>query len=152
MSFDSHNPRISASISYSFIYFSYTKNLSYNTIKILSFSLWPLLMASKLAFTLTSPRRPFSTIIQRSFAPLSSSSSSCTRVQSFNFNGRQFCLRRRLSVVPTKATADQEGLIIWCLNLGSCEFSVLFFGSYYWLIWMLFACIYLLGRGFVDIH
>lgn len=65
-------------------------------------------MASKLAFTLTSPRRPFSSLIQRPFNPVSSSSSA--RVQSFNFNGRQFCLRRRLSVlVPTKATADQEG-------------------------------------------
>ncbi|EXC17797.1 hypothetical protein L484_023150 [Morus notabilis] len=67
-------------------------------------------MASKLAFTLTSPRRPFSSLIQRPFNPLSSSSSA--RVQSFNFNGRQLCLRRRLSVlVPTKATADQEGKV-----------------------------------------
>ncbi|PON57475.1 PGR5-like protein 1A [Parasponia andersonii] len=68
-------------------------------------------MASKLAFTLTSPRRPFATIIQRPFCPISSSSSSCSKVQSFHFNGRQFCLRRRLSMVPSKATADQEGKV-----------------------------------------
>ncbi|XP_030500651.1 PGR5-like protein 1A, chloroplastic [Cannabis sativa] len=66
-------------------------------------------MASKLAFTLTSPRRPFTTIIQRPFAPLSSSST--TKVQSFHFTGRQLCLRRRLSVIPSKATADQEGKV-----------------------------------------
>ncbi|KAL5540998.1 hypothetical protein UlMin_042571 [Ulmus minor] len=71
-------------------------------------------MATKSAFTLTSPRRPFAAVLQRPFLPISSSSSSSspTRVQSFQFIGRHLCLRRRISVLPTKATADrQEGKV-----------------------------------------
>ncbi|GKV38178.1 hypothetical protein SLEP1_g46116 [Rubroshorea leprosula] len=62
-------------------------------------------MASKLTFTLTPPRLlPTSTQ-----TPLISfSSSASTRVQ-FQSNGKQLCVRRRLLLLPTKATADQQG-------------------------------------------
>ncbi|KAJ4832249.1 PGR5-like protein 1A, chloroplastic [Turnera subulata] len=62
-------------------------------------------MASKLAFTLTSPRL-FTAPIQRPFNPLSS-----TRVQSFQFNGKKFSVRRRMFMLPIKATADQQDQI-----------------------------------------
>ncbi|ONI06881.1 hypothetical protein PRUPE_5G086900 [Prunus persica] len=61
-------------------------------------------MATKLAFTLTSPT-PFNPSSQRPFVSVSSPS---TRVESFQFRGRQLCLRRRLLVLPSKATADQR--------------------------------------------
>ncbi|KAK2664703.1 hypothetical protein Ddye_003277 [Dipteronia dyeriana] len=65
-------------------------------------------MASKLPFTLT-PNGVFSAPVQK---PLVSFSSP-TRVLSIQFNGRQFCLRhrRRLFLLPNKATADQQGKV-----------------------------------------
>ncbi|KAH7549514.1 hypothetical protein JRO89_XS13G0043000 [Xanthoceras sorbifolium] len=63
-------------------------------------------MASKLAFTLT-PNGVFSPPVQKPLIPFSSP----TRVQSIHFNGRQFSLRRRLFVLPIKATADQQGQV-----------------------------------------
>ncbi|TQE12588.1 hypothetical protein C1H46_001800 [Malus baccata] len=68
-------------------------------------------MATKLGFTLTSTT-PFNPSIQRPFVSVSSSSS--TRVESFQISGRQLCLRlrrRRLLVLPAKATADQQGKV-----------------------------------------
>ncbi|XP_021284364.1 PGR5-like protein 1A, chloroplastic [Herrania umbratica] len=62
-------------------------------------------MASKLAFSLTPPRL-FTAPIQKPLVPFSSSSS--TRIQS---NGKQLCVRRRLFLLPTKATADQQGQV-----------------------------------------
>ncbi|GLT90957.1 hypothetical protein SLE2022_088710 [Rubroshorea leprosula] len=62
-------------------------------------------MASKLTFTLTPPRllpTPTQTPL------ISFSSSASTRVQ-FQSNGKQLCVRRRLLLLPTKATADQQG-------------------------------------------
>ncbi|XP_022736872.1 PGR5-like protein 1A, chloroplastic isoform X1 [Durio zibethinus] len=59
-------------------------------------------MASKLALTLTPPRL-FTAPIQKSLITFSSSSP--TRVQS---NGKQLCFRRRLFLLPIKATADQQ--------------------------------------------
>ncbi|KAF3448458.1 hypothetical protein FNV43_RR09171 [Rhamnella rubrinervis] len=64
-------------------------------------------MASKLVFILTSPR-PSTALTQRPFASISSSS---TRAQSFQFSGRQLSVRRRLLVLPFKATADQQGKV-----------------------------------------
>lgn len=64
-------------------------------------------MASKSVFILTSPR-PSTALIQRPFASISSSS---TRAHSFQFSGRQLCVRRRLVVLPFKATADQQGKV-----------------------------------------
>ncbi|XVF13239.1 hypothetical protein REPUB_Repub08aG0191500 [Reevesia pubescens] len=67
-------------------------------------------MASKLAFTLTPPRL-FSTTapapIQKPLITFSSSSTS-TRVKS---NGNQLWFRRRLLLLPIKATADQQGQV-----------------------------------------
>ncbi|KAM2181606.1 PGR5-like protein 1B, chloroplastic [Malus sylvestris] len=68
-------------------------------------------MATKLGFTLTSTT-PFNPSIQRPFVSVSSSSS--TRVESFQISGRQLCLRlrhRRLLVLPARATADQQGKV-----------------------------------------
>ncbi|XWS49007.1 hypothetical protein CRYUN_Cryun13aG0126500 [Craigia yunnanensis] len=62
-------------------------------------------MASKLAFTLTPPCL-FTAPIQKPLITFSSSSS--TRVQS---NGKQLCFRRRLFLLPIKATADQQGKV-----------------------------------------
>ncbi|XP_061988382.1 PGR5-like protein 1B, chloroplastic [Rosa rugosa] len=66
-------------------------------------------MASKLAFTLVAApttRNSYNPSIQRPFVSVSSSS---TRVQSFQFSGRQLCVRRRLlQVFPSKAAADQQ--------------------------------------------
>ncbi|GLT78304.1 hypothetical protein SLA2020_498440 [Shorea laevis] len=62
-------------------------------------------MASKLTFTLTPPRllpTPTQTPL------ISFSSTASTRVQ-FQSNGKQLCVRRRLLLLPTKATADQQG-------------------------------------------
>ncbi|XVE64935.1 hypothetical protein DITRI_Ditri07aG0141900 [Diplodiscus trichospermus] len=62
-------------------------------------------MASKLAFSLTPPRL-FTAPIQK---PLITFSSTCsTRFQS---NGKQLCFRRRLFLLPIKATADQQGKV-----------------------------------------
>ncbi|KAE8055213.1 hypothetical protein FH972_012069 [Carpinus fangiana] len=68
-------------------------------------------MASKLAFTSASPRL-HTTPIKRPLIPISSvvsSLSSSARVQSVQFNGRHVCLRRRVLLLSTKATADQQG-------------------------------------------
>lgn len=62
-------------------------------------------MASKLAFTLTAPRL-FTPPIQKPLIIFSSTSS--TRVQS---NGKQLCFRRRLFLLPLKATTDQPGQV-----------------------------------------
>ncbi|KAF5734848.1 Pgr5-like a a isoform 1 [Tripterygium wilfordii] len=68
-------------------------------------------MAHKLAFTMSSTRL-FSAPIQKPlFCVSSSSSCSSTRVQASQLNGRQFCLRRRVFVLPIKATADQQGKV-----------------------------------------
>nr|AFK47748.1 unknown [Lotus japonicus] len=66
--------------------------------------------ASKLAFTLTSPRSctpPTPTPL----IPLSSSSFTSSRFNLIQFNGRQLCLRRRLFLLSPKATADQQGKV-----------------------------------------
>jgi hypothetical protein len=71
-----------------------------------------LIMASKLAFTSASPRL-HTTPIKRPLIPISSvvsSLSSSARVQSVQFNGRHVCLRRRVLLLSTKATADQQGV------------------------------------------
>ncbi|XP_022772991.1 PGR5-like protein 1A, chloroplastic [Durio zibethinus] len=62
-------------------------------------------MAIKLAFSLTPPRL-FTVTFQKPLITFSSSSS--TRVQS---NGKQLCFRRRLFLLPIKATADQQGQV-----------------------------------------
>ncbi|KAI9076597.1 hypothetical protein K1719_041362 [Acacia pycnantha] len=68
-------------------------------------------MASKLAFTLTCPR-PYNPPRSPSLPPISSlSSSSTTRDRLIQFNGRKLCLRRRLFLLPPKATADQQGQV-----------------------------------------
>ncbi|KAF5729928.1 Pgr5-like a a isoform 1 [Tripterygium wilfordii] len=68
-------------------------------------------MAHKLAFAMSSIRL-FSAPIQKPlFCVSSSSSSSSSRVQARHLNGRQFCLRRRMFVLPIKATADQQGKV-----------------------------------------
>ncbi|XP_059443924.1 PGR5-like protein 1A, chloroplastic isoform X2 [Corylus avellana] len=67
-------------------------------------------MASKLSFTSASPRL-HTTPIKRPLVPISSvvsSLSSSARVQSVQFNGRHVCLRRRVLLLSTKATADQQ--------------------------------------------
>uniref|UniRef100_A0A2N9H9J8 PGR5-like protein 1A, chloroplastic n=1 Tax=Fagus sylvatica TaxID=28930 RepID=A0A2N9H9J8_FAGSY len=67
-------------------------------------------MAAKFAITLTLPRL-HTAPIKRPLIPISSfvsSLSSSTRAQSVQFNGQHLCLRRRLLVLPTKATADQQ--------------------------------------------
>ncbi|CAI0414105.1 unnamed protein product [Linum tenue] len=64
-------------------------------------------MATKLAFSLSSPR--FSTApISKPF--ISSSSSKVHPVQSIS-GRRHACLRRRIFLVPVKATADQQGQV-----------------------------------------
>ncbi|KAE8694593.1 PGR5-like protein 1A [Hibiscus syriacus] len=62
-------------------------------------------MATKLPFTLLPPRF-FTATIQKPLICFSSSSS--TRVQS---NGKQLSVRRRLLIIPFKATADQQGQV-----------------------------------------
>ncbi|KAJ4712918.1 PGR5-like protein chloroplastic-like [Melia azedarach] len=66
-------------------------------------------MASKLpAFTLT-PNRVFAAPVQQPAAFLVSFASSTRLVQSnTRFNGKQFSFRRRLFVLPIRATADQQ--------------------------------------------
>ncbi|XP_062146609.1 PGR5-like protein 1A, chloroplastic [Alnus glutinosa] len=67
-------------------------------------------MATKLAIISASPRL-HTTSIKRPLAPISSfvsSLSSSARVQSVQFNGRHICLRRRVLLLSTKATADQQ--------------------------------------------
>ncbi|KDP25533.1 hypothetical protein JCGZ_20689 [Jatropha curcas] len=67
-------------------------------------------MASKLAISLTSSGLS-SAPIRKPVISLSSSSSSSTRSQSIQFNGRHFCVRRRIFMLPIKATADQQGQV-----------------------------------------
>ncbi|KAG8486739.1 hypothetical protein CXB51_020253 [Gossypium anomalum] len=68
-------------------------------------------MASKLAFTLMPPRF-FTATIQKPVVCFSSSSSSSSsssiRVQP---SGKHLCFRRRLLLLPLKATADQQGQV-----------------------------------------
>ncbi|MBA0763862.1 hypothetical protein Gotri_013261 [Gossypium trilobum] len=64
-------------------------------------------MASKLAFTLMPPRF-FTATIQKPVVCFSSSSSSSIRVQP---SGKHLCFRRRLLLLPLKATADQQGQV-----------------------------------------
>ncbi|KAJ6714554.1 PGR5-LIKE PROTEIN 1A CHLOROPLASTIC [Salix viminalis] len=66
-------------------------------------------MAGKLAFTLTSPR-VLTAPIQKPFISSSSSlpSPSCSISNRVHFNVKQFSLRRRMLLLPTKATADQK--------------------------------------------
>ncbi|KAH1106299.1 hypothetical protein J1N35_010067 [Gossypium stocksii] len=67
-------------------------------------------MASKLAFTLMPPRF-FTATTQKPvvcFSSSSSSSSSSIRVQP---SGKHLCFRRRLLLLPLKATADQQGQV-----------------------------------------
>ncbi|XP_023876898.1 PGR5-like protein 1A, chloroplastic [Quercus suber] len=67
-------------------------------------------MAAKLAITSTSPQL-HTAPVKRPLVPISSfvsSLSSYTRAQTVQFNGRHFCLRRQVLVLPTKATADQQ--------------------------------------------
>jgi len=66
-------------------------------------------MAGKLAFTLTSPRVLIAPI-QKPFISSSSSlpSPSCSSSTRVHFNVKQFSLRRRMLLPPTKATADQQ--------------------------------------------
>ncbi|KAJ6393776.1 hypothetical protein OIU77_023084 [Salix suchowensis] len=66
-------------------------------------------MAGKLAFTLTSPR-VLTAPIQKPFISSSSSlpSPSCSISTRVRFNVKQFSLRRRMLLLPTKATADQK--------------------------------------------
>ncbi|XP_011029133.1 PREDICTED: PGR5-like protein 1A, chloroplastic [Populus euphratica] len=66
-------------------------------------------MAGKLAFTLTSPRLLIAPI-RKPFISSSSSlpSPSCSSSTRVHFNVRQFSLRRRMLLPPTKATADQQ--------------------------------------------
>ncbi|XP_028762792.1 PGR5-like protein 1B, chloroplastic [Neltuma alba] len=68
-------------------------------------------MASKLAFTLTCPRpsTPHRPPLLPPISPLSSPSA--TRDRLIQFNGRQLYLRRRLFLLPPKATADQQGQV-----------------------------------------
>ncbi|KAK8584126.1 hypothetical protein V6N12_068375 [Hibiscus sabdariffa] len=63
-------------------------------------------MATKLPFTLLPPRF-FTATIQKPLICFSSSSSS-TRVQS---HGKHLCVRRRIFILPIKATADQQGQV-----------------------------------------
>ncbi|XP_042952741.1 PGR5-like protein 1A, chloroplastic isoform X3 [Carya illinoinensis] len=68
-------------------------------------------MATELAITLSSPRL-HPPPVRRPLSPISSSVSSLsssTRFQSVVFNRRHICFRRRCLVLPTKATADQQG-------------------------------------------
>ncbi|TYI15743.1 hypothetical protein ES332_A08G207500v1 [Gossypium tomentosum] len=64
-------------------------------------------MASKLAFTLMPPRF-FTATIQKPVVCFSSSSSSSIRFQP---SGKHLCFRRRLLLLPLKATADQQGQV-----------------------------------------
>ncbi|MBA0737213.1 hypothetical protein Gogos_010686 [Gossypium gossypioides] len=65
-------------------------------------------MASKLAFTLMPPRFFTATIQKPVVCFSSSSSSSSIRVQP---SGKHLCFRRRLLLLPLKATADQQGQV-----------------------------------------
>ncbi|OAY59909.1 PGR5-like protein 1A, chloroplastic [Manihot esculenta] len=68
-------------------------------------------MATKLAFSLTSPRVS-SAPLRKPFSSLSSSPcSSSSRVQSIQLIGRHFSVRRRIFLLPIKATADQQGQV-----------------------------------------
>ncbi|KAJ8767649.1 hypothetical protein K2173_018207 [Erythroxylum novogranatense] len=67
-------------------------------------------MADKLSFAFPSPRF-FVAPVSRPFVSPSSSSSCSARVHSVQFNGKQFCLRRRMFMLPVKATADQQGQV-----------------------------------------
>ncbi|XP_028802410.1 PGR5-like protein 1A, chloroplastic [Neltuma alba] len=68
-------------------------------------------MAHKFAFTLTCPR-PFIVPNTRPFISISSLfSPDASGVHLIQFNGRHFCLRRRrVFLLPTKATADKKGV------------------------------------------
>uniref|UniRef100_A0A0F7GZ24 PGRL1A transmembrane protein n=1 Tax=Erodium texanum TaxID=28960 RepID=A0A0F7GZ24_EROTE len=66
-------------------------------------------MATRLGFTLTCPR-VFSAPNRKPSNSLSPSPAS-SRVQSVQFSGRQFCLRRRLYLLTPKATTDQPGQV-----------------------------------------
>ncbi|XP_027334487.1 PGR5-like protein 1A, chloroplastic [Abrus precatorius] len=66
--------------------------------------------ASKLAFTLTSPRPRTAPTPTTPLVPISSLSSS-SGVHFIQFNGRHLCLRRRLFLLTPKATADKEGKV-----------------------------------------
>lgn len=75
------------------------------------------MMASKLvAFYNCVPRRVFTAPVQK---PVLVSLPSSTKVQS---NVRQFYLRRKLFLLPSKATADQPGLSL--IPLQDYEFVV----------------------------
>lgn len=68
-------------------------------------------MCSKMAFTLTIPR--FHSPISRE--PTTTCSSPPSKTQSAHFShGRSISLRRRLFLLPVKATTDQSGLWLVC--------------------------------------